>query len=90
MPAGDMGVGQPGRTGEEDAPSGGQGGESQREGVDGTFHLCCAASAAPGMAHHLPNLRFSPLPPGGPLSALGWARGSEAAAGPGRMKTQKG
>ena len=56
MPAGDVGVGQPGRTGEGDAPSGG-GGESQREGVDRTV---------PGMAHHLPNLRFSPRPWLGP------------------------
>ena len=59
----------------------GGGGESQREGVDRTV---------PGTAHHLPNLRFYPLPPAGPPSALGWAWGSEAAAGPGRMKTQKG
>lgn len=64
--------------------------ESQRESVDGTFHLCCAATAAPGTAHHPLNLGFSPLPRGGPPSAPGWAWGSEAAAGPGRMKTQKG
>lgn len=60
------------------------------------FHLCCAAPAAPDMAHHPANHGFSPLTSWvGPPLPQGWAHGSEAAEGvgyctPGRMKTHKG
>lgn len=68
-------VGQPGRTGEGDAPSWGGGEGRAREGVDGMFHLCCAAPAAPDTAHHPANHGFSPrtsqvgpLPQGGHMA----------------------